>query len=403
MVKTRIQNRWRLLLGAYSDNRIQFATEEGENNESGNDTGSDEEESTSSEQEGSNDQGNSYQKMDAALEFLYKNEYGDNRGVREGRQATLEASVLSVPDWITSVRELFPKEAREILESHALERYNLTDLLTDKEILENLEPNISLLKSIIQMKDLFARDVLQVAQTIVEKVVRELIEKMSTEIRRSIIGKRRKNSTSNRPSMQTIDFKKTLLKNLKNYDTENQRIVLDKIYCNSLEKKYNPWDVIVLVDQSGSMLDSVIYSSVMAAIFSRLSNIRTRLIAFDTAFVDLSDYADDAVKTLMKVQLGGGTDIAQALQYGYSLIENPQKTIVILISDLYEGGSYSHFYRVADDIISAEAKFIVLPSLNYNAIPEYDKEAAKRLKSMGAEVGALTPNQLADWIGGIIK
>ncbi len=389
-------NRWRLILGKYSENHIDFRVDI-DNTHADVDTGVD---SRSID---------FYREIDAALEFLYNREYGTARGIRidtiemHEKKADTGESVLTIPEWITKVRELFPKEAREILEDHALERYNLTDLLTDKSILRSLEPNISLLRSILHMKDLFDAEVLETANSIVERIVHELMDKFYTKIRRSLTGKINKTHFGGRPSIKTINFKRTILKNLKNYDIENKRIMLDKIYFNSQEKLYNPWHIILAIDQSGSMINSVIHSSIMGAIFAGLSNMKTRLVLFDTSVVDLSEHMEDPVKTLMGVQLGGGTDIAQALEYSCSLIENPKRTIMILISDLYEGGSYSQLYSQAGNIIETGAKFLVLTAVDYDSVPDYDKNAAKRLRFMGADVGAVTPDKLAEWIRDIIK
>ncbi len=255
----------------------------------------------------------------------------------------------------------------------------------------------------MQVKNLLNNEVYDTACSIVRKVVKDLIEKIETDVRKSLIGKIQKMQFGGRPSMRTINFKRTITKNLKNYDKENNRLIIEKIHCNTREKRNNPWNVVIAVDQSGSMVNSVIYSAVMASIFWKLPMITSKLIAFDSNIVDLSKDIDDPVKTLMSVQLGGGTDIANALSYCYSLIENPKRTIMILISDLYEGNYYASMYRSVQAFLDAGCKLIVLPALDYDSVPDYDKKAAKTLVSLGADVGVVTPNKLADWIADIIK
>lgn len=373
-------NRWRLLLGRYSEGSL-----------------------------GNMSDSSSYERMESMLDYLYSKEYsgrgmagdgdgsGDSRG---GKTHGSGESNLTVPDWITQVRELFPAKTVEIMEKHALDRYNMEELITDKETLEKLQPSTSLLKSIMQMKHLMKGDTLNTALRIVAKVVDELKRAMETKITAAINGKLNKNSSSNLKIARNLDFHKTIRKNLRNYDVENSRLMVDKIFFNSRTKLTNPWDIIISIDESGSMLDSVIHSAVMAGIFSSLPSLRTKLFIFDTAIVDLSHKVDDIVRTLMSVQLGGGTDIAKAFKYCGQLIANPSRTIVVMVTDLYSG--YDMFAE-AKKVIETGAKLIILTSLDKDAQPDYDKEAAKTLVGLGAEVAALTPESLAKWIAEIIS
>lgn len=369
-------NKWRLILGKYSDNQIGFKEEASSLN---------------------------YMDMDELLDYLYSREYGEEDGVRRERNGSLDPSNLTVPSWITKIREVFPKETVEILEKHALDKYELTELLTDKEVLEKLEPNKELLKNILQMKHLMKGEILETAKEIVKKVADDITKKLESDVKKAIVGRVNKNKSSLIKSSRNIDYKRTIKANLKNFDTEENRLVVDKVYFNDRVKKYNPWNVIIAVDESGSMLDSVIHSAIMAGIFSKLPMLKTNLVIFDTEVVDLSGYIDDPVTTLMSVQLGGGTNITKALQYCETLIENPHKTMVILVTDLYEGYGYGNMYATAKSIIESGAKLIVLTALDMEATPIYDKDAAQKMASLGAEVGAMTPGGLSEWIAKIIS
>ena len=369
-------NKWRLILGKYSDNQIGFKEEASSLN---------------------------YMDMDELLDYLYSREYGEEDGVRRERKGSLDPSNLTVPSWITKIREVFPKETVEILEKHALDKYELTELLTDKEVLEKLEPNKELLKNILQMKHLMKGEILETAKEIVKKVADDITKKLESDVKKAIVGRVNKNKSSLIKSSRNIDYKRTIKTNLKNFDTEENRLVVDKVYFNDRVKKYNPWNVIIAVDESGSMLDSVIHSAIMAGIFSKLPMLKTNLVIFDTEVVDLSGYIDDPVTTLMSVQLGGGTNITKALQYCETLIENPHKTMVILVTDLYEGYGYGNMYATAKSIIESGAKLIVLTALDMEATPIYDKNAAQKMASLGAEVGAMTPGGLSEWIAKIIS
>lgn len=365
-------NRWRLTLGKFSESSLSFSGEQELN----------------------------YADMDDVLDFLYSREYDEDRGIRKG---SLDPSLLTVPEWITKVRELFPKTTVEILEKQALDKYNMSELLTDKEVLEKLEPNIDLLKSIIQMKHLMKGEVLEAARKIVKQVAEDIRKKLEQDIKTAILGRIDRNSSSTLNSSRNIDFKKTIRKNLSNFDVENNRLLVKNVYFNRRIRLYNPWRVIIAVDESGSMLGSVIHSAVMAGIFAKLPMLKTSLVIFDTEVVDLTGYIDDPVETLMSIQLGGGTNIAKALQYCSGLIENPHRTMVIMVTDLCEGGPNGNMYMQAKNIIEAGSKLIVLTALDMQAVPVHDRVAAEKMALLGANIAALTPEGLAKWIAEIIS
>lgn len=384
MSDTEQLNKWRLVLGKYSQNQITF-----------------EENSVYKavlEQGGTNGQ-ITYMEMEDLLDYLYSREFGDEVR-KEGGSGN---SQLTVANWITKIRTLFPKKTIEVLERHALENYKMTELLTDKEVLEKLEPNQELLKTILQLKHLMKGEVLETAKRIVAKVAAEIAEKMEQDIRRSVIGKIDRNSDSRVKSMRNLDIKRTIRKNLQNYDVENQRLVLEQVYFNSRVKNYNKWRMIIAVDESGSMLDCIIHSAIMAGIFAKLPMLDTRLVIFDTQVVDLSGQLEEPVETLMSVQLGGGTDIARAMSYCETLIDNPHRTIVVLVSDLCEGGSPATLYSVSRSIVESGAKLIALTALDMDANPSYDRHIGQKLADIGAYVGAMTPEQLGDFIGKIMR
>ena len=251
-------NKWRLMLGRYADGQITFG-------------------------EGSQ----SYVDMDNVLDYLYSREYGEDEGVRDPKELMggSGGSQLTVSKWINEVNRLFPKETIEVLEKEALDRYGMTELLTDESVLEKLEPNQELLKLILQLKGLMSPKVLQSAKQIVRKVVEELRKKFEQQIRQNLTGRIDKNQESPVATARNLDMKKTILRNLKHYDKEKERLVLEKVYFYSRVKQNTTWHVVIAVDESGSMLDSVIHSSVMAGIFASLPMLETRLVIFDTNVV----------------------------------------------------------------------------------------------------------------------
>lgn len=366
-------NRWRLILGQYAQKQINF--------------------------DGMYNAQISYYELEEAMDFLYSREYGEE--VR--KEGGGGASQLTVASWITKIRKLFPKETVEILERHALENYNMTELLADKEVLEKMEPNRELLKTILQLKHLMKGDVLHTARQIVKKVADEISKKLEQDIRRSILGTIDRNASSHIKSMRNLDIKKTIRKNLQHYDQEEKRLMLDKVYFNSRVKRYHQWRVVIAVDESGSMLDSVIHSAIMAGIFTKLPMLDVKLVIFDTQVVDLSSHLEDPVATLMSIQLGGGTYIAGALQYCSQLIDNPHKTMVVLVSDLCEGGGIQHLLSISRSIIESGSKLICLTALDMESNPSYDRNTAQKIADLGAHVGAMTPEALSDFMGKVMK
>ena len=184
---------------------------------------------------------------------------------------------------------------------------------------------------------------------------------------------------------------------------DQNQIVLKNVYFSSRTKRYNKWRVIIAVDESGSMLDSVIYSAVMAGIFAKLPMIETKLVIFDTSVVDLSEYVDDPVEVLLGVQLGGGTDINNAVSYCETLCNNPYETVYVVVTDLYEGSNLGYLLKTCSDIISSGSKMIFLTALDRDSNPAYDVNLGQKLADMGAFVGAMTPEQLGDHIGKMIR
>lgn len=368
-----ILNRWRLVLGKYAADQIPF-------------------------------EGGSLKmmEMEEVLDYLYSREYGEEQEIREDRKGGSGASQLTVPHWLTKIKTLFPRNTVEIMERHALEKYQMTELLTDPEVLRRLEPNKELLKTVMQLKHMMKGEVLTLAREVVRKVADELTKKLEQGMRKSFSGRLNRSVSSPVKSIRNIDMSKTIRRNLKNYDTETKQLVLKQVYFSARMKKYNQWRVIICVDESGSMLDSVIHSAVMAGIFARLPMLDTKLVIFDTSVVDLSDYVSDPVETLMSVQLGGGTDIGGAVGYCAQLIQMPHRTMVVLVTDLYEGCGYRRMYQACQGIIESGAKLIVLPSLDHAAVPNYDRNAAAVLADMGASVGAMTPEELSDFIARVI-
>ena len=338
---------------------------------------------------------------DACLGYLYDREYGGGRNVRgaDGQQGGLGESNLTVPDWINHVHELFPKRTIERLEQDALERYQLDEMVTNAEVLSRAKPNTTLLKAVLRTKHLMNQDVLRAAQHLARQVVEELLKKLAQEVKNPFLGALDRRRRSHRKIAKNLDLKTTLRRNLKHYDAERRRLIIESpIFFSRVRRHVDRWQIIILVDESGSMLDSVIHSAITASIFFGLRTMRVHLCLFDTQVVDVTDQCTDPVETLMKVQLGGGTDIGQALHYAAELVDNPRRTIVVLITDFFEGAPLERLFGAAKRLIDSGVTLLGLAALDERAEPTYDRSVASRLVQMGAHVAAMTPGELAAWV-----
>ena len=340
---------------------------------------------------------------DDCLGFLYDREYGQGRNVRGrssgGQQGGLGESSLSVPEWINQIHELFPQRTIERLEKDALERYQLDEMVTNPQVLARAQPNATLLKAVLRTKHLMNQDVLKAAQHLVRQAVDELMKKMAVDVRNAFQGSLDRRNRSLMKIAKNFDIKTTLRRNLKHYDRDRGRMLIQNPYFYSrIRRQVDQWQLIVLVDESGSMMDSVIHSAVMASIFYSMKVMKVHLCIFDTSVVDLTAECVDPVETLMKVQLGGGTDIGQAVDYASSLVENPGRTIVVLITDFYEGAPLDRLFSVCRKLVESGVTCLGLAALDERANPTYDQTTAAQLVKMGWHVAAMTPGELANWV-----
>ncbi|WP_433089968.1 VWA domain-containing protein [Dactylosporangium sp. CA-052675] len=338
--------------------------------------------------------------QDAALEWLYgRDEELRRRGVRGGgRHGGDGPSLLTTVDWLDQIAKLFPKETIERLERDAVERYEIHDVVTDPAVLARIEPNETLLRAVLRTKHLMDPEVLRQARRIVEAVVRQLMERLATEVRRAFTGARSRTPSRFRLA-RDFDVRRTLRANLGHYRPQEGKVYVERAYFFSRTRRHvERWQLVLLVDQSGSMAGSVIHAAVTAACLWGLPGVKTHLVTFDTDVTDLTGEVDDPVEILMQVQLGGGTDIARAVAYGTQLIEQPRRSIVAVISDFYEGGDQARLVRGVRALVEQGTTVLCLAALDEQADPSYDPDTAQRLADAGAGVGAMTPGELAAFV-----
>ena len=368
--------RWRLVLGRYAEDRL-------------------------------GDQGFNAQdrRMDRALDSLYGRELAERglRGKTGSRFGSLDPTQLTPLRWLGEVRALFPQSVYETIQAHALDRYQMGEILNDPKALDALEPNQDLLKSLIAFKGQADPAVQEKIREIARKVVEDIVRQLRPQVARALAGTPNRFRRSQFKAMQNFDWRATIRDNLKNYDTERKAIIADRLRFYSRMRRRLPWTIILCVDQSGSMLNSVIYSAVMAAILAGLPSLKLHLVVFDTSVVDLSPELDDPVEVLMSVQLGGGTDIGQAMTYCEQLVVQPSRTICVLVSDFEEGAPVGRLIASVRRLAGARVTLLGLAALDHEAAPTYDQAVAGRLAAAGMRIAALTPDKFAAWIGEIIR
>jgi len=342
------------------------------------------------------------QRIEALVGFLFGTPGGKQKpGDRTGGHGPGHA--MNVPRWVDEVSELFPRQAKEVMERELVNRRGLRELMEKPEILERIEPNQELVKTLLTHRDLLNEKTRALARKIIDKVVAELKKKLKVQIEPAIVGAIRRDKHSPRRVYRNLDLNRTLRRNLHNYDAESGKLLVDRLYFHAAERRSRPWHVIVAVDQSGSMLDSAIFSAVMASIFAELPSVRTSLFLFDTDVADLSDKVGQPVDVLLSIQLGGGTDITRALQYAQQLVSQPSRTIVVLITDFYEGRSESDLVSQVRDMSASGIRMIGLGALGYEARPEYNKTTAGKCRKVGMDILSCTPEKLAEAMAQIIR
>jgi uncharacterized protein with von Willebrand factor type A (vWA) domain len=289
------------------------------------------------------------------------------------------------------------------MQKELVRRRGIAEIMEKPELLEKIEPNLELVKTLLTHRDLLNEKTRGLARKIIEKVVEDLKRRMQIAVEQAITGAIRRDRHSPRKVFRNLDLKTTLRRNLKNYDEKTGRLLVDKVYFYAAARKKKPWHVIVVVDQSGSMLESAIFSAVMASIFAELPAVKTSLVLFDTEVVDLSDQVGQPVDVLLSVQLGGGTDITKALIYANELVRQPSRTIVVLITDFYEGRPESDLVNQTRLMSDGGVRMIGLGALGYDARPAYNKPTAAKLRKVGMDILVCTPEKLAECMAEIIR
>lgn len=341
--------------------------------------------------------------MDGALAALYRGSAEGAGGRSTARSAGLGGSAPQVARWLGDIREYFPTSVVQLMQQDAISRLGLDRLLLEPEMLEAVEPDVHLVGTLLSLKHALPETTRETARAVVGKVVAELERRLADRTRATLGGALDRSAKVNRPRHRDIDWDRTIRANLKNYLPEHGTVVPERLIGYARAQRAVKKDVILCIDQSGSMAPSVVHSAVFGAVLASMKSLDTRLVVFDTSVVDLTEQLTDPVDVLFATQLGGGTDINRALAYCQSKITRPSETVVVLISDLYEGGIRNEMLKRVAAMKAAGVQFIALLALSDEGAPAYDHSHAAALAALGAPAFACTPDAFPDIMAAAIE
>lgn len=341
--------------------------------------------------------------MDRTLQALYDSS-GDqgSRAPSGKRQGGLGGSAPNVARWLGDIRTYFPSKVVQVMQQDAFDRLGLKQMLLQPEMLAAVEPDVHLVATLLSLNRVMPEKTKETARQVIRKVVEELEKRLATPLRQAVTGSLSRAVRNRRPRHNEIDWHRTIRANLRHYQPDLNTIV-PETRIGYGRKGQALKEIILCIDQSGSMATSVVYSSILGAVLASIKAIKTSVVVFDTAVVDLSDLLYDPVEVLFGTQLGGGTDINRALAYCQGLIRNPSDTILVLISDLYEGGNQQEMIARAATIAASGVQVIALLALDDRGAPSFDHHVAAQFAGFGIPSFACTPELFPDMMAGAIK
>ena len=335
-------------------------------------------------------------KRDEALDALY----GEAAGERKGG---LGRSSPRVARWLGDIRTYFPSNVVQVMQRDAMDRLGLRQLLLEPELLESVQPDVHLVGTLLALKSAIPERSRETARAVVRQVVEQLERRLAQATRQAVRGALNRASRTRRPRVGDIDWNRTILANLRHYQPEHRTVIPERLVGFGRHLPEVARDIILCIDQSGSMAPSVVYASVFGAVLASIRSIRTRVVVFDTEVVDLTDQLHDPVDVLFGVQLGGGTDVDVALRYCETLVERPRDTILVLISDLFDGGDWESTLARARSFVEGGVQMVALLALADDGAPAYSHDNAAALADLGIPAFACTPDLFPDLMAAAIQ
>lgn len=340
-------------------------------------------------------------RVDAALGALYDVAGpGRRRGARSGG---LGSSAPAVVRWLGDIRRCFPSPVVQVLQRDAIERMNLRQLLLEPEMLGAVEPDLQLATMIVELSRMLPDTTRASARQVVRQVVEQLERRVAARTRQAVGGALARAHRNRRPRPADIDWHRTIRANLQHYLPDRGTIVPEHLVGHGRRQRSLARDVVVAIDQSGSMADSVVHAAVFGSVLASMPALDTRVIAFDTSVVDLTPLLQDPVDVLFGVQLGGGTDIAAAIAYCAQCISRPAETLLVLVSDLFEGGNGDLLAERVASLVRSGVTVLVLLALSDDGAPAYDHARAAQFAELGVPSLACTPDAFPDLLAAAIE
>jgi Mg-chelatase subunit ChlD len=330
--------------------------------------------------------------LDGVLDALYDSD----------RTGGLGSSSPNINRWLGDIRKYFPTSTVQLMQKDAIDRLNLKQLLLQPETLENIQPDVNLVATLLSLNKAMPQNTRETARMVIRKVVEDLEKRLAQPLREAIRGALNRAVRNRKPKYNEIDWHQTIRANLKNYQADLKTIIPEHLIGRG-RKGQSLKNIILLVDQSGSMAASVVYASIFGAVMASVRAVKTHMVVFDTEVVDLTAELKDPIDLMFGTQLGGGTDIHKALTYTEGLIQNPSETILILISDLYEGGNVGEMLKKASNIRESGVTFITLLALSDQGKPSFDKNIATQFANMDIPSFACTPDRFPDLMAAAIQ
>jgi len=345
-------------------------------------------------------------RIDEALSALYDSDADQGSGSQAGHQrgSGLAASAPRVARWLGDIRTFFPVSVVQVMRKDAIERVGLTRLLVEPEMLAAVEPDVHLVATLLSLSRVIPEQARESARAVVRVVTTDLERRLAQRTRSAVAGALNRASRTSRPRRHAdIDWDRTIRANLRNYQPRQRTIVPERLIGYARKQQAVARDVIICLDQSGSMASSVVYAGVFGSVLASIRSLRTSVVAFDTSVVDLTDELSDPVDVLFGTQIGGGTDINRAVAYCQQLISRPASTIFVLVSDLYEGGNRDEMLHRIEAMTAAGTQVIALLALSDDGAPEYDHDNAVALAALGVPAFACTPDSFPDLMAAAIE
>lgn len=286
------------------------------------------------------------------------------------------------PDLSRLVPEIGPELGA--IEADLVKRMHLREVLADPRLASQLTPSASLVEQLLWDKDNLSGVALANAKALIRRYIDEVAQVLRTQVEKATVGEIDRSVPPKRV-FRNLDLDRTIWKNLTNWDPEEERLYVDRLYYRHTSRKTTPQRLIVVVDQSGSMVDSMVNCTILASIFAGLPKVNVHLIAYDTQALDLTPWAHDPFETLLRTKLGGGTDGTVAMQLVQPKIAEPRNTVVVWISDFYEWRSHELFESMAA-LHRSGTRFIPVGSVTSSGRGSVNPWFRERFKDLGTPV-----------------